>query len=546
MNKILRFTIPVILACLLLGILFYLAGASSTATAISPHQAIPNYSWVDRASLPYGIGNLGGDVIDGKIYVAGGNNSGGDLDTLFSFDPMSDTWQTLASLPSARHDAGTIAEGGKLYLVAGLSDYMMYKDLYVYTPGTNSWEQLADMPALRWYIGTAAWQGKLYVVGGNDEDGGIRDTVYVYTINTNTWNLLTTLPEARYGTGAAVVDGVLYVVGGVRPSGYSANTAWGYDLTQNSWSVKAPMPVAKGFIQAATKSYNGKVYVVGGSGDSGLLADVEVYDPLEDTWQSLPDLPKLRWRLATALLNGDLHAIGGYSPIYGYMADHTALTVITLPTSVTISGPELGFVGTPYTFTATVEPISTTLPLTYIWQTDGQQPITHTGGLTDTVSFIWDMPGIQPITVTASNPAGSVLASHEITISDVPISGLFASNDSPTVVGDATTFTAVITSGTNVLFDWDFGDGASGSGQVVSHTYAAIGDYTATVTATNSANSMTDTTSVTIIAPIYPVYLPLVIKSNQAPLAPNFSLSGGGVLVGLVIVGMVGRWKRRV
>ena len=41
-----------------------------------------------------------------------------------------------------------------------------------------------------------------------------------------------------------------------------------------------------------------------------------------------------------------------------------------------------------------------------------------------------------------------------------------------------------------------------------------------------------------------PVFLlPLVLKSSPPPLAPASSLPGVGVLVGLVIVGMVGRWK---
>jgi CSLREA domain-containing protein len=86
------------------------------------------------------------------------------------------------------------------------------------------------------------------------------------------------------------------------------------------------------------------------------------------------------------------------------------------PTLVTISGPGEGIVGQSFLFTATVDPISTTLPLEYVWQTSKQAPITNTGGLTDIVSFTWEMPGTQIITVTASNPAGAVSASHVITI----------------------------------------------------------------------------------------------------------------------------------
>ncbi len=57
------------------------------------------------------------------------------------------------------------------------------------------------------------------------------------------------------------------------------------------------------------------------------------------------------------------------------------------PILVEISGQHEGFVDQEYFFVAMVEPISTTLPITYTWQASNQQPITHTGGLTDTVKL---------------------------------------------------------------------------------------------------------------------------------------------------------------
>jgi hypothetical protein len=136
------------------------------------------------------------------------------------------------------------------------------------------------------------------------------------------------------------------------------------------------------------------------------------------------------------------------------------------PESATITGPEAGLVGENQEFTAWVEPISTTLPLTYVWEADGQVPITHTNGLTDTVNFIWDLPGTQLITVTVNNQASEVSATHIITIT----------------------------------------------------------------------------------APIYETYLPLVIKTVGTPLGsvPASSYPESGMLLGLVNVGIIGRWKRRV
>jgi PKD repeat protein len=56
--------------------------------------------------------------------------------------------------------------------------------------------------------------------------------------------------------------------------------------------------------------------------------------------------------------------------------------------------------------------------------------------------------------------------------------------------------------GTITSYDWDFGDGTTGSGALVSHTYAASGTYTTTLTVTDDDNATTtDTVTVTVLAP---------------------------------------------
>jgi hypothetical protein len=74
------------------------------------------------------------------------------------------------------------------------------------------------------------------------------------------------------------------------------------------------------------------------------------------------------------------------NPIITVPVTMTVTTLVT-PTAVTIGGAEDGFAGNLYTFIASVEPISASLPIHYLWQASGQEPITHTGGISDTVSF---------------------------------------------------------------------------------------------------------------------------------------------------------------
>ncbi len=86
----------------------------------------------------------------------------------------------------------------------------------------------------------------------------------------------------------------------------------------------------------------------------------------------------------------------------------------------------------------------------------------------------------------------------DLTVSGTAVTALTADNSSPTPLGNSTFFAASVGGGSDVSYAWNFGDGAVGTGQTISHTYGAIGIYTATVTASNSFNSEAATTVVTI------------------------------------------------
>ncbi len=86
----------------------------------------------------------------------------------------------------------------------------------------------------------------------------------------------------------------------------------------------------------------------------------------------------------------------------------------------------------------------------------------------------------------------------QIDVTSLPISGLAAQNSGPTALGVSTSLTATVAQGDDITFTWNFGDGSSGSGAIVSHTYAVVGSYTAIVTATNVSSSQVATTVVKV------------------------------------------------
>ncbi len=140
------------------------------------------------------------------------------------------------------------------------------------------------------------------------------------------------------------------------------------------------------------------------------------------------------------------------------------------------------------------------LPLTYGWAQTGGPAVAFTGNLSVTTFTAPGTPTVLTFTLTVTDNRGLVSTPDTvvITVANVPISGLTAANSSPTTLGQPTYFTATIAGGTNVTYQWNFGDGQTAGGQTANHIYGAAGTYTARVTATNSLSSAVATTLVTI------------------------------------------------
>ncbi len=107
---------------------------------------------------------------------------------------------------------------------------------------------------------------------------------------------------------------------------------------------------------------------------------------------------------------------GYFCTIHGAALMHGFIVVIQPPTDVTIAGPIEGTIDTPHVFTATVSPITATLPITYLWKATGQSNVTHVGGLSDTIVFTWPAGTsvTQLITATAVNDGGAAAGTHFI------------------------------------------------------------------------------------------------------------------------------------
>jgi PKD repeat protein len=139
-------------------------------------------------------------------------------------------------------------------------------------------------------------------------------------------------------------------------------------------------------------------------------------------------------------------------------------------------------------------------PLSFAWTQISGTPVTLTG--TDTATARFRAPnqvGRLTFELTVTDSRGkSANDTVVIIVGDEPITGLTASSDGPTVLGQPTTFTASATTGTSISYNWDFGGGASASGATAQHIFPTEGTFTVTLTARNALGTQTRTVAVTV------------------------------------------------
>jgi N-acetylneuraminic acid mutarotase len=261
--------------------------------------------WQTLAPMPSARQELSSAVLNGKIYVIAGFDSGGaSTSTVEVYNPATNSWASAQSIPIANNHNNAAVAAGKLYTFGGVSNAA-----FVYDPALNTWSPVASMNFQ--HGGTAAVgviNNKIYVAGGNG--GGMQQReLEVYDPATNTWTNLAPMSVARNHTGGGVINGKLYVVGG-RDSTNAPTALEVYDPQNNAWSTLASMPTGRSGIGVGV--VNGELYVFGGEIPS-LHPEVEVYDPVGNSWRRIADMPTPRHGLWASVIGNKIYFPGGGS-----------------------------------------------------------------------------------------------------------------------------------------------------------------------------------------------------------------------------------------
>ena len=117
-------------------------------------------------------------------------------------------------------------------------------------------------------------------------------------------------------------------------------------INQLIWINKSPMPISRSWAPAV--EYNGKIYVIGGCSSTkseqfkNPVANLEVYDPVTDTWKELTPMPSPRVAPIAVVLDGEIYVIGGFDP-YRYWSANPTVEIYNIATDTWRTGPKLPY-----------------------------------------------------------------------------------------------------------------------------------------------------------------------------------------------------------
>lgn len=273
-------------------------------------------TWRECAPAPTARWNPASVVVDGRIYVIGGQDSippYSSLNTVEVYDPDSDAWEMLAPVPTDRWGLMAAAVGGRIYAIGGQTGsfsggYTSSDANEEYDPDTDTWTSKTPMPTPRGWGGGAAVNDTIFVFGGYQRPPGqILTVVEKYHPVTDTWYSEPPMPTGgRRSFMTAKVSDKVYLIGG-----WDSNVVQEYDPVAKTWTTKTSMPTARG--GSGVDVLDGQIHVVGGRGGSS--DEYEAYDPVADTWKTLNPMPTPREGLVAGVVNGKLYAIAGSAPI---------------------------------------------------------------------------------------------------------------------------------------------------------------------------------------------------------------------------------------
>jgi N-acetylneuraminic acid mutarotase len=229
-------------------------------------------TWAFKTPMPTPRMDFGIAVYNNKIYCIGGeeifkDDSKAPLTNVNEvYDPTTDTWETKTPMPTPRKGLRANVVNGKIYLIGGNDPNVHFEPgasthNEVYDPATDSWTTKTPMPAAASDYASAVFDDKIYVIGGLIGEGfSLRfDLNQIYDTEQDSWSFGAPLTQ-RYG--GVVGGGTAGFMAPQRIYVFGDYDVIAYDPESDSWTDGADIPTDRGGFGVAV--LDDMLYVIGG------------------------------------------------------------------------------------------------------------------------------------------------------------------------------------------------------------------------------------------------------------------------------------------
>uniref|UniRef100_A0A8C9RJ76 Kelch-like protein 33 n=1 Tax=Scleropages formosus TaxID=113540 RepID=A0A8C9RJ76_SCLFO len=233
-------------------------------------------------------------VLEGNLYIIGGRHYYGTVDTMnsaYRYNPLENTWQRLADMHEQRSNFSLVVRDQRIYAIGGDRDINNNLDsVECYCPESNCWRSLDQ--SLSGHA-AAVWDGEIFISGGFDCRYQCLVSMFLYHPERGT-TYLCDMSQDRALHCMEKLAGHLYVAGGVcnlRKFYTDQLLCERYDPLTDSWSSIPSLRIPH--VSGASAVLEDKIYILGGYcqedySESGL---VHRYDPATLRWENMGRMP---------------------------------------------------------------------------------------------------------------------------------------------------------------------------------------------------------------------------------------------------------------
>lgn len=219
---------------------------------------------------------------------------------------------SLSRFPvSARLLSARLSRGAMSALIAGV---LAAGSAAADTPPAAQWAplQTGNAPQARHENGMAVVDGRLFLLGGRGERA-----LQIFDPAQKRWRTAAAPPMELHHMQAVGHEGRVYVLGALTgdwPEETPVANVLIYDPAADRWETGAEIPAERRRGAAGLVVHEGRFYLVGGNTRghmSGYVPWLDVFDPASGRWTALADAPNARDHFHAVVVDGRIVAAGG-------------------------------------------------------------------------------------------------------------------------------------------------------------------------------------------------------------------------------------------